>query len=242
MSLRYPSPANLAAALLLMAVGTLCLALARWQWHRAGESRAGVALFAAGAELPSLTSAPSELDGLRYRRLRLSGHYVPEQQFLLDNMVEDGRAGYEVLTPFRLEDGGPWLLVNRGWLPANPDRRVLPEVDVSTEQRAVVGRLDRLPRSGLKLGGDGDSKQTDAVAVLSYPTADELAERLGHAVRAYQILLDGGEPDGFGRAWRASGMGPERHLAYAGQWVLFACVAVVAGIAIVWRGLRRQTS
>ena len=242
MSLRYRSPANLVAAVLLVAAGLVCLGLGRWQWQRAAESRETAARFGAAAELQALGAPPSEIDDLRYRRLRLTGAYVPDRQFLLDNIVEHGRAGYEVLTPFRPSDGGRWLLVNRGWLPAAPDRRVLPNVQINARERSLAGRIDRLPRPGIVLGGNQSVQQTDGVAVLSYPTAAELAQRLGRAVYSYQLLLDAGEPDGFDRDWRPAGLGPERHLAYAGQWVLFACGAVGAAVAITWRGLRKRTS
>ncbi len=235
MPLRSGSLANLGAAVLLGAVGFLCVALGRWQWHRAAESRETAARFAVTADLAPLTSAPPDFEGQRYRRLRLHGEYVPERQFLLDNIVEDGRAGYEVLTPFRPSDGGRWLLVNRGWLPANPDRRVLPEVAVDSGERDVEGRIDRLPRPGLTLGGGAAGMKTEALTVLSYPTAAELAERLGRPVYPYQLLLDARESVGFAREWRPAGLGPERHLAYAGQWWLFACGAVGAAVALVWR-------
>jgi surfeit locus 1 family protein len=241
--LGYGSRRNLVAAWLLAALGVLCLLLARWQWQRAGESRAAAAQFGAGAAHAVLTDPPLDSEGMRYQRLKVRGAYVPARQFLLDNMVEGGQAGYEVLTPFRMSDSGRWLLVNRGWVPAAPDRRVLPDVRIDDGEREVVGRIDRLPRAGLKLGGDsGEANKADAVAVLSYPTAEELSERLGRAVYPYQLLLAATEPGGFTRNWRPAGLGPERHLAYAGQWLLFACGAVAGAVAIVWRGLRSRSA
>ena len=76
-----------------------------------------------------MTAPPSDADreSLRFREAELRGEYVPGRQFLLDNMVHDGVAGYHVLTPWRA-DGGGWVLVNRGWVPAHPDRAVLPSV------------------------------------------------------------------------------------------------------------------
>jgi surfeit locus 1 family protein len=240
--LRYGSPSNLVGAALLAAVGVLCLLLGRWQWQRAGESRAATEQFGVAAGRAALTDPPLDSEGVRYQRLKVHGAYVPARQFLLDNIVEGGQAGYEVLTPFRTSESGRWLLVNRGWLPAAPDRRVLPDVRIDDGERDVVGRIDRLPRPGLKLGAGGSAAQADALTVLSYPTAEELSERLGRAVYPYQLLLDATEPGGFARDWRPAGLGPERHLAYAGQWLLFACGAVAGAVAIVWRGFGKRSS
>jgi surfeit locus 1 family protein len=221
----------------LLALAALFAALGSWQWRRAGESRALAAQFAAGAAALPLTAAPLDLDSaaLRFRRVELRGEYVPERQFLLDNVVHDGVAGYQVLTPARLD--GAWLLVNRGWLPVG-DRRVLPDVAVDGEPRALRGRIERLPRPGLRLGASSTDEPLAPLTVLSYPTSVELGARLGRDVYDYQLLLDAAEPDGYVREWRAPGIGAERHLMYAGQWLLLAVGAAAAAIGIAAKAAR----
>jgi surfeit locus 1 family protein len=233
------APRTAFAVVALGVLGALFCALGRWQWQRAAESRATAAEFAAGGAAEMLAVAPHDLlDGaLRFRRLRIEGEYAPGRQVLLDNMVHDGVAGYQVLTPLRI-DSSALLLVNRGWLPAGPDRRVLPDVGVASAQRRVLGRLERLPRPGLRLAA-AVPDTAEAIAVLSYPTAADLAALLGGPVLDYQLLLDPDEPDGYTRDWRAPGLAPERHLVYAGQWLLLAAGAAAAAVTIgvrAWRG------
>jgi surfeit locus 1 family protein len=222
----------------LLAIAVACSFLSAWQFRRAAESRAVTARFAAAAEEPALDDAPSELwDDLRFRRLAVRGRYVPEPQFLLDNRVHDGVAGYEVLTPLALADGRT-LLVNRGWVEAGPDRRVLPDVAVEADERAVLGQIDRLPRAGLRLGASSALATEHApVIVVVYPTAEELGRLLGARPLDYVLSLDAGEPDSFVRDSEPPVLTPERHLAYAGQWLLFALGAVGAAVAIA-RGSR----
>lgn len=224
----------------LVGLCALFIAAGRWQWGRAHEARAVAELFGAGSAALPLTSAPPDLDDetLRFRRVELAGAYLPERQFLLDNMLHDGAAGYQVLTPFAM-GGGRWLLVNRGWLPTGPDRNTLPDLTVGDARRAVRGRLERLPKPGMRLG-DGGPHERAPVTVLSYPTAAELGELLGHEVFDYQLLLDAAEPDGFARDWTAPGLPPERHLMYAGQWWLFAFVAAAAAVGIIVKGALRE--
>jgi surfeit locus 1 family protein len=172
-----------------------------------------------------------------FRRLRLTGRYAADRQFLLDGMTHDGTAGYHVLTPFRPQNSERWLLVNRGWIEANPDRSVLPEVVVDEELRTIEGRIARLPRPGIRLG---DARAPDlppaAVTVVLYPTVDELAAHLSRPVHDYQLLLDARGPHGFERDWELPQGGVWRHRAYALQWLLFAVVLA----ALSYRVWRRQ--
>jgi surfeit locus 1 family protein len=232
----------LAIGLLVVLGGSFAM-LGRWQWQRAAESRAAAEDFAAAGAADSLAAAPPDLaaGALRFRGLEIDGAYVPGRQILLDNMVHDGVAGYHVLTPAHIE-GHALLLVNRGWVPAGLDRRALPDVAIDAEPRRIRGRLERLPRPGLRLGGGAPVAAAAPVVVLSYPTAAELAAALGTPVLDYQLLLNPEEIDGYQRDWRAPGLAPERHLVYAGQWLLLAAGALGAALTIGVRTLRRPAA
>ena len=43
------------------------------------------------------------------------------------------------------------MLVNRGWVPASGDRRILPDITVGSGTREVIGRIEWLPRPGIEL-------------------------------------------------------------------------------------------
>jgi surfeit locus 1 family protein len=133
------------------------------------------------------------------------------------------------------------LLVNRGWVPAGRDRRELPDVAVDSATRIVAGRLERLPRPGLRLGANVASGGRGAeTVVLQYPSATELAGHLGEPVQDYQLLLDASAADGYVREWRAPGVAPERNLAYAGQWFALAAGAAAAALVMAFRTVRRR--
>jgi len=235
-----PPPRSLIAVVALLALGAVLARLGVWQWQRAAEARAIGERFAAALADAPLTAPPADADreSLRFREAELRGEYVPDRQFLLDNMVHDGVAGYHVLTPWRA-DGGGWVLVNRGWVPANPDRSVLPSVVLDAAPASVRGRIERLPRPGLDLGGGAaDGRRTAPVEVVEFPTAAELGRSLRHGVHDYQLLLDAEESAGYVRDWVAPGLSPERHLVYAGQWLLLAGGAIAASVVIAIRGRR----
>jgi surfeit locus 1 family protein len=209
------------------------VALGSWQVERSREKRALIEAFERGdSGTVPLSVAP--LDQLpRYQRVSTSGRYEPGHQILLDNMPSAaGQPGYRVLTPFRRADGGPLLMVDRGWVPLGPDRGSLPAVSVNARPRIITGRLDGLPVPGLRIG---TARAPDAAGwplVLNFPVAADLEAALGEPVEHRIVLLDATAPDGFERAWRPSiGFPPERHLGYAIQWFALALVLLVAFVA-----------
>jgi surfeit locus 1 family protein len=226
----------------LLALAGACGWLCAWQLRRAAESREVSARFATAGEAPALDAAPDALtDDQRFQRVALTGRYVAAPQVLLDDRVHDGAAGYEVLTALELADGRN-VLVNRGWLRADPDRRVLPDVSVDSDEREVRGRLERLPRPGLRLGASrGTAPVEDPVIVALYPTAADIGRWLHAPVEDYELLLDADANDGYVRDWQAPVMSPERHLAYAGQWLVFGLGSIAAAVAVGRSGRASRT-
>ena len=230
------------AGLLLFAA--LFAWLGSWQLRRADENRALAEQFAAGGSATLLGDPPALLtDVNRFHRVQVRGAYVAAPQFLLDNMLHDGVAGYHVLTVLRVEGSARKMIVNRGWVGSGSDRGTLPDVSASTELRTITGRIERLPQPGIRLGepvAPTSAQATESVAVVEYPTMAELAARLDQPLFDYQLLLDPAEPGGYARDWRAPGVGPERNLVYAGQWLLLAIGALGAAVTIAIRTFRRR--
>ena len=217
----------------------LFLSLGTWQLWRADQRAASFEAFSRAGGRPAL-EAPVEAEDfeqLRYRWLELRGQYLSSRQILLDSMTHEGRAGYHVLTPFRLAENGPWVLVNRGWVPADPERRRLPEVEIGESARVIRARLDALPRPGLTFD-DPEASASGWPQVLLFPTFSNLEVRLENPLMPYQLLLSPDAADGFIRAWQPRMMPPERHIGYALQWYSFAVVLGVIGVALWWRARR----
>jgi len=225
-----------AAGMLLLAAGFAWLG--RWQLDRADTNRALAERFAAGAALDYLEPPVTDAARVRFRRVRLNGHFASASQVLLDNMTLDGRAGYHVLTVFVPASGGPDVLVNRGFVPLGPDRSELPEVAVDESPRVIEGMIDALPRAALDLGAD-DAAGTDP-PVLSFPTLAEVEAALGQPLAPYQLLLDPADPAGFTREWHAPADLATRNVGYAVQWFALALGALAAAIALFRAALRSR--
>lgn len=220
---------GMAASLFTAFFLPLLLSLGAWQLDRAAEKQQLYDDFAAGGATVVLEPASRGLEGLRrYAPVRATGAYLAERQFLLDNMVEGGTAGYRVLTPLQL-DGRHAVLVDRGWVARDFAASGPPPIEVDQNERTVAGLLDRLPRAGIDLD---TSMSPGWPKVVQFPTLDELSDALGLQLVPGLLLLDEHEPDGYLRNWRPSDFGPERHIGYAVQWFALAVTLVI--LYLVW--------
>jgi surfeit locus 1 family protein len=209
-----------AALLALLALGTWQVARGREKAHLLAAAQA------AGTQLPRRWLACPPPDAA-LGRARVGGRVEGAAQWLLDNRIHAGRAGYEVLMPVTL-DSGERVLVNRGWVPAGPRRDVPPQAAAPVGQVALTGTWrapERNPfvpaRAPERLGAFWRSARLDPAA---------LAQQLGAPVCPLILALDADQPHGFVREWRVATIGPQRHYAYAAQWygLALALVALVA--------------
>ncbi len=208
------------AALLAVLLCAVCVLLGRWQWGR-HEDRVAVAeriernYDAEPADLPAVVPDPAAAlpPGAEWRPVRLVGNYLPERTVLVRNRPLGGVYGYEVVVPFRPADGGPVLLVDRGWVPngasgARPDAVPAPPagtVTVVARLRPTEPPLDRAPPPGQELRIDVPR----ITAALGLP-----AVAGSYGVRASEEPQPADAP----RPLRRPDGDLGSHLAYAVQW------------------------
>jgi surfeit locus 1 family protein len=213
--------------LLTLALIAMLISLGMWQLRRAEEKRVLFDSFAAGTDATrTIDLGTPRLP--RYQHVVASGHYNQARQILIDNMIDAGRAGYFVITPFALAGGG-WVLVNRGWVPLGASRAERPAIAVAGDTRQVRGRSDHLPSPGIQLGTK-EKLAPPYPVVAAFPNHAELAQLLEESswTKATDlVLLDPAEPDGYVRSWAPPGFPPMRHVGYAVQWFSLALTLLV---------------
>lgn len=214
----------------------LLLALGAWQLDRAEQKRVFLKLQEQGEVAETLhlsTAIENNTEALRYRKVEATGSYDESHQFLIDNQISAGKVGYFVLTPFILPGEAKAVLVNRGWIPLNQDRSVLPDLSINKAQTSISGRINNFPGVGIKLAG-ADLPTDTWPSVVQVVDSKILAKKLGYPLFQFQIELDKDSADGFKREWHATTiMLPEQHTAYAVQW--FA-LALTLTIIFIWYG------
>ncbi len=219
------------------ALGALLVAqfvgLGVWQTSRAQEKRAVQEAFDRDT---GFTRFVHGMDVKPYQRLSAEGVFDAAHQFLLDNIIVDGRYGHYVLTPLAYSGDEPLLLVNRGWVGRSADGIADPSALALPVGRVTVrGRAGALPRAGYRMGVAIESPSTWPQHAV-YPTLDELAASLGRELQPFILLLEPEEEHGLLRRWAPAEIGPGRHYAYAFQW--FA-MAVVLAVLLAWNFRRR---
>jgi surfeit locus 1 family protein len=214
--------------------------LGRWQWTKGDLRARQAAQFARGAETAEPLADRSLEQVPRFQRVSVTGRLDPAHQFLLDNRTNEGRPGYEVLTPLHRE-GRDTILVNRGWVPFSGFREKLPDVSFAADRAVqITGRVDELPVEGLSSGHAAPDEKAPWPKVTSYPTPVELAQALGRHVESRILLLDADAPNGYVRTWQPPGMTADRHWSYGVQWYAFAVLALALWLILGFRSRGRR--
>ena len=265
---RRPRPLAL-VALLVMLGALACagfVALGVWQVQRLAWKEALVERIERHVQAPPVPApGPADWAGIgredEYRRLQLAGRFDYGREVLVRASTVLG-SGYWVLTPLRTESG-PWVLVNRGFVPPQLRTRV-PRGD---EVQVVIGLL-RLPEPGGSVLQDNDpaagrwySRDVAAIAAaqglqgpvapffvdVQAPAGARLRARPGLPGEGQAIAED--QPVAAGssaarEAWPRPGLTvltfTNNHLVYALTW--FALAAIMAGATgfLLWHERRQR--
>src|SRR5262249_39503465 len=96
----------------------LTLWLGNWQVDPGGPKAARQTRLEARLREPALrlTGSVPSAEPLMYRHVRAGGEFLAERQIFIDNQIHEGRAGYFVVSPLRLDGTQDVVLVNRGWI------------------------------------------------------------------------------------------------------------------------------
>ena len=217
-----------------IAVVALCVTAGNWQRGRMHEKQSlARALAAADALAPAPLPGTADWPAWRYRRVVASGRYDAADQFLLDNRVRDGHVGYEVITPLALSDGR-YLLVDRGFVAAGRDRRVLPDAPPPAGDVHVEGRVQIAP--GGFLFGDVAPQGV----LWAHLEPSRYAQRSGRSVLPVYLQAEAGAVgEGLAHDWPPPDLGTEKHLGYMMQWYVFATLAAGLWCYFAWRRWRR---
>ena len=231
---------SLIPLLLYLALVTLLVSLGFWQLGRADEKKIFLTKQQSSADkevIKLISIIGDDPESLRYRKIEITGRYDEEHQFLIDNQIVSGQAGYYVMTPLLVDGMKTAVLVNRGWVALNKDRRVLPDVSIPSLKATILGRVNNFPVVGIKLAG-AEIPTEGWPSVVQVVDSEVLADRLGYSLLPFQVELDGEMNEGYQREWRKNTvMPPEKHIAYAVQWF---GLAITLTILFIWFGTQRK--
>ncbi len=184
----------------------------------------------------ALPTGVDDWSAWRFRRVVASGEYDARRQILIDNKLHAGRAGYDVVTPFRLDDGRT-VLVDRGWIDGGPTRAALPDPSPPAGTVTLRGRIDIAPTEYYELGGPS----VPAGPLWQHVDPVRYAQATGVPVLPIVIeALDAPDGDGLVRQWPAPDAGIDKHLSYMVQWYTFAAMAAALWLWFTFRPRRAR--
>ena len=182
-----------------------------------------------------ISPKPLNKNSKKWDRVYVNGTWDNSKQILVDNVINQGIAGYKVLTPLRLSKTDQLILVDRGWIKRNRTLDDLPNIQLENLEERVTGILES-PELGLVLSSEMISSiwpkisQTKNLEVIS----NEYSETL------YPLILLSDPTSRYSLEYikiNPTNMTPVKHYGYSAQW--FLMFIVLCGM-YVWYGYKKN--
>jgi len=222
-----------------LALVTLGILLGNWQVRRVAEKTALQARLAQRTALPPLVLDGRPLDpaAVEYRRVIVTGEFIPDWPVFLDNRPLEGRTGFVLLMPFRIAGSNETVLVARGWLPRDPaahDR--VPQVATPVGRTTIEGLAVLHPARVMELGAAPPPRPHAIVQNL-----DPAGFARASGLSVLPLLV---EQTGFDaaltRKWPAPAVDVDRNKGYAFQWYALAAMAFLFFVMTGFRSGTKQ--
>jgi len=224
-------------ALLVTFFFILTVFLGFWQLDRA-QQKENLLVRAVSNDVLPISQWPSAVNG---QLVNLTGNYLTQFQFLVDNKPFEGQAGYDLIVPFveNIGDERVVFWVNLGWKKASIDRDVFTQTALPTESLEVLARVYLPEKKAFRLS-DKQFANSGWPKRVQYFAPDFFATSIGldstRLASGFELRLEEHQPGLQVRRWLPSLlMPPAKHLAYAVQWFLLAFALIVLVVVFLVR-------
>ncbi|HXH54552.1 MAG TPA: SURF1 family protein [Gammaproteobacteria bacterium] len=184
---------------------------------------------------------------LRYRQLKITGHFLNARQIYLDNQTLNRQVGYRVITPFQPIGQSKILLIDRGWIPLGKSRNELPSIKPVLSEQTLIGTIN-LPAHGLQLNNLFSQTSHKIMNSISWPLRVQRIEFLNleslllQKLYPFILQLNPQDPMGFNIQPITFNPPPSRHLGYAIQWFAMAIAVLLYYFVINLHSSRQRGS
>lgn len=217
-----------------------CIQGAMWQYDRHQSRHEKNSLITANVSKATMNEGQliSSADSERaWRKLSLTGSFIPEKEILLRNRYHEGKYGFGVITLFRSEQNNLYW-VDRGWVIAGKDALTAPITKPVTDEKVqIVSRVrienieDRVSGSVFAVPSGENSKQLQKWnATESVTTSDVYLDLISSSNPQFNPDVPAQLP--------TISDGP--HLAYSLQWLIFGLLVILALFLVIREERRAQ--
>ncbi|MDY6871869.1 MAG: SURF1 family protein [Actinomycetota bacterium] len=176
------------------------------------------------------SAAPEE----QWQRVTATGRYLPDAQVLARLRVIDGDPAYEVLVPFAV-DGGPTVLVDRGYVTPEQGTEVPPIEPAPTETVTITARLrDAEPVPA----GKEPLRERGAVQVYAI-NPGQISALTGVPLAGSYLQLVEDQPGGLG-VIDLPHLDAGPFLSYGIQWIAFGIIAPIGLGYFIYAEVRQR--
>ncbi|CAA0104805.1 Uncharacterised protein [Zhongshania aliphaticivorans] len=215
------------SALAITLMLPVLVSLGCWQLERADEKRDLLSDFEERRLLPAVNIA--ELTNYpNYRPVYALGEFDESRYWLLDNRINQGRFGYEIMAVFKLNNGRE-LLVDRGWVEGDASRRTLPAINTPSGVVKVTGELYRSVEKNFSLGEE--QQLSDWPRRQQWLDIDAANQEFPSLLTT-SLRLDSNSPGALQIKRMVVNVTPAKHTGYAVQWF---GMALALGIIFILR-------
>jgi cytochrome oxidase assembly protein ShyY1 len=234
-------PGWLALFVVVMAFAYLCFTvLAPWQLGKntkTSRENDQIAYSLTADPVPVTTLLPQQDSSAaddQWRQVTATGHYLPDAQVLARLRVVDGDPAYEVLVPFAV-DGGPTVLVNRGYAKPEKGSEVPPIDPVPGGTVTITARL----RDSEQVAADKKPMRAEGFdQVYSINTA-QVSALTGVPLTGSYLQLVEDQPGGLG-VIPLPHLDAGPFLSYGIQWIAFGIIAPIGLGYFVYSEIRQR--
>ncbi len=220
----------------------LFIKLGLWQYHKAVLKQEIQAKYAQDAQtMPELVNYLDDPLQLKYRKVILHGAFETQYQFLVDNQVENGSAGFHVITPFKIDNTAQYVLVNRGWIAGFAEHTKLPEVQTPTQKLKIIGIVWPPSDKIFTLEPVPDASEKKSWQMV-WQNLDMKKFRAASPLPVLPVIIKmdpSTREGGFVRNWQMPAERIVTHLGYAYQWFGFALAALFIYLYLSFRKLEQ---
>lgn len=233
----YVFKPTLLGILLTLICIPLFIKLGLWQYNKAEQKRLIQDAYSQSrtdAALPFPldlnNQSESQIENWKYKKVVVSGEYDSKNQFLLDNQVENERAGYHVITPLKIAGSNQYVLINRGWILAKDRHEDIPVFDTPAGTQKITGQIWLPSKKIFTLENQQESASNEKKLQPVWQNMDiaKYQKLVPFTVSAAAIKMDAdSEGGGFVRNWQVSMERIATNMGYAYQWFGFALAALL---------------